>query len=747
MTIQIEKALLLAVKVGILLVLFAPLVVAQGSIFPYVVGKAIYIRGLIEVVFACWLILAMRSPQYRTPRSWVLWLFGMYLFVNLVAALAGVSFQRSFWGDYRRMGGVFDLTHWFAFAVVLVSVLRDARQWRWLLNANLGVSLFIAFLGLAQHYDIRVLDRFFWYLQPTGRVDITFGNPSYVAAYMLVNVFVALAFLTYSYQRLPLPSQSQTRARRRRSRLQSDSFQPGVVPWRAFWAIAAFVDLWALMLSGTRGAVIGLAVGLLVVGLGYVVWGNRRRVRLLIGVLIVTLLLAIPVLSLAQDTALFRKATQWNVMTQRFQRVITRGTDDPSIKLRLSAARAGLEAFGHRPVLGWGPENFVVAFDRYAVAEDFTAGTRLADQAHNKPIEELVTKGLMGFTAYALLLGWMGWILVRTVRENPEDRLFALFVGGALIAYLVQNLFLFDTPGTFLQLVLLLGWVAGREVFAGDESRPRSFRSPPGGASGATGSKDSPGYGRKTTEQTGFGAVLTWFSVWFQGTGINPTILIRTVTALIVVLMVAGLYFLNYLPYRAANVFPVKSASLDLFMTDAQRSFETFPPLATLPRQILFDTLNEHWDQVSTTGKNSLLPMLLVEGEKLIESEPENARLYLSVARLFQRAGPSAPEYLPVARRYVETAQELAPGILGTIDATMGQEVAEGSYAKALTMIYDYRGSDPIKAGNLSAIMNEAQNKLIGEIGIDEYMCRWAGKDDLTLEERALIECKEKSTS
>ena len=245
----------------------------------------------------------------------------------------------------------------------------------------------------------------------------------------------------------------------------------------------------------------------------------------------------------------------------------------------------------------------------------------------------------------------------------------------------------------------------------------------------------------------GIGGGVSRLRAWLESKGVKLTALVNVATVSILVLTVVAVYFLNYRPYRAAQLFPVQSTSLERFIADAQRSFETFPPLATLPRQVMFDTLLEHWERVGKSGEASLLRQLQAEGEEVLKSEPKNARLYLSVARLFQQAGPSAPAYVPLARHYVEVAQELAPGLLETIKVVISQEVAEEKYAEALTMIYDYRGTDPVKARHLSAIMNEAQNKLIGQIGIDEYMCRWAGKEDLTLEERDQIQCKEKPTS
>ena len=49
---QYHDALAGAVRVLLLLVCLAPLVVSPPTLFPFVVGKALFARGLIEVAFA-----------------------------------------------------------------------------------------------------------------------------------------------------------------------------------------------------------------------------------------------------------------------------------------------------------------------------------------------------------------------------------------------------------------------------------------------------------------------------------------------------------------------------------------------------------------------------------------------------------------------------------------------------------------------------------------------------------------------
>ncbi|MSQ22516.1 MAG: hypothetical protein EXR53_04310 [Dehalococcoidia bacterium] len=725
---QVNKGLLLAIKLGALLILLTPLVVTQSTLFPYVVGKSTYSRALIEIALACWIALALRQPSYRPQRSLVLWLFGIYLVGSFVAALVGVSFQRSFWGDYRRMGGVFDLAHWVALAIMLASVFKQQRDWHWLLNSNLGLSLVVALLGLAQHYRIPVFDSVPWYLRTTaaanfGRVDITFGNATYVGAYMLVNVFLALGFLAGSARPLPQQARRQTGRDRRGRRGRERQAMPPMWPWWAFWTATALLDLWVLTLSGTRGAVVGLVAGLIVAGIGYLVWGRRARMKLLVGTLIAVPILLAVALPLWRDTLLFKNLARSNVTAERFQRLLDQGSKDASITSRFSTTKAGIRAFSRAPIFGWGPENFAVAFDRYANTQETSLQSQLADQAHNKPVEELVTKGIVGFAAYTILLGWMIWVLIRVVRREQEGRPFTILLGAGLIAYVVQDLFLFDTPGTFLQFILLLGWVASAEA---------PMAAQPTTAKGTRRAVQSPDPGRAKERSILAGGIV---SPWMQWAA----------TVAVFLLGVASLYLFVYRPYRAAQLMPVQSASVTEFLGEAQRSFQTFPPLATLGRQILFDTLAENLLRIPKEQRTSILNKLESDAKAALLSEPQNARLRLGLAELYQLS--EDPSYLLLARSHVDAAQKLAPQLLGTLTAAIEQEAAEGQYAQALTMTFQYMGKDPARQRALSDLMNRLQRLLGAQIGAEEYLCRWAGKDTLTLEERANIQCDQKPTS
>ena len=62
-----DDLLVCVIQAGIVLLLLTPFVVSPRTVFPFVVGKALYSRSLIEVVFVFWTLLALFHPRYRPP--------------------------------------------------------------------------------------------------------------------------------------------------------------------------------------------------------------------------------------------------------------------------------------------------------------------------------------------------------------------------------------------------------------------------------------------------------------------------------------------------------------------------------------------------------------------------------------------------------------------------------------------------------------------------------------------------------
>ena len=423
---QIERALVTTTRVLVGLVLLTPLVVMSDpfprTFFPFIVGKALYARTMIELAFAAWVLLAIRCPEYRLPRSRLAALVGLYLLAMALATLAGVSPERSVWSNYERMMGLFDTAHWMLLIVVAAAVFRSWADWRTLLNVNVAVGLTIGLIGLAERFAFAPVVDVFHFLgggqAATGRLGVTLGNPTYVGAYFLVNTIIAAGLLGQSYLKpRAAPDPRPARRRRRRSRREAE---PQVVSretlLRVFWAAAVALGLAMVLLSGTRGALAGLAAAVGCFAVAYALWGRLPAVKYAcIAVAAVGLLLGASLI-FGSGTPVVKSLAERSVMVERISRI---GLDDGSIRGRLDSTRLGLRAAAARPLTGWGPENFTVAYDLYLAPETIGGGGASFDQAHNKIVEELTTKGAIGFLVYMAVWACAALVIVRRARAQP----------------------------------------------------------------------------------------------------------------------------------------------------------------------------------------------------------------------------------------------------------------------------------------------------------------------------------------
>ena len=186
-----SPALAVTFRAGLIFLLLVPLVITPQTLSPFLLGKALYARALIEIITALWIFGLLWKVAPRPPRSWVLLAFAAYVIIATVSAFWGVSFTRSIWSTYVRMTGVWDLFHWLLLVAVASAVIGSLKDWRTIINCNLGVALFLCLLALAQSAGFST----------QCRVTAALGHPSYLAAILVVTTTLAVGLLVQSFLR------------------------------------------------------------------------------------------------------------------------------------------------------------------------------------------------------------------------------------------------------------------------------------------------------------------------------------------------------------------------------------------------------------------------------------------------------------------------------------------------------------------------------------------------------------------
>ena len=660
----------------IALLLLTPLVISPGAFAHFSVSKAVYARTIIEVLGVVWVLLMLKSPRFRPAHSWVILAFTGYVAASFLAAVWGVNTTHSIWSTFDRMTGVFDWAHWLLLAVVLMSVVRSRVGWWLLLNGMLGITLVLSLIASTQVWGLSFIPA----IIAKCRVDATLGNPSYLAPLLVMSVLVAAGLFTRSLSSGTQPQDGDLQT------TSLDQTLPQILPqilpgflnniqaWRIFWlAVITFGSL-VLVYTGTRGAVVGLAAGALAVPVAIFIWGNRGALRP-VTLASAGVMLTVGALFAVDHTLGLPAATNCGdyTATARITDLAETGINDSSLALRLSSARAGLLGFLDRPILGWGPENFGYAFDQHVEPQIFQQGSFVMDKAHNQVIEEFTTKGLVGGLAFLAMWAALVWAVVRR-RRPVQEEILAYAILGALTAYFVQNLFLFDTPSALLWWVILAAWVAWQEKET--PSRDREAQ--------ANNSIWRPGYLRPAALKIG---AMAFPKKWVRNTA--PLVLLG--------LLAISVYQFNWQPHLAAYRFGQSSQHAmphDERLALAQQSFATFPQMANQPRRLMLLNMLRNWEYLDAEERGRGIEFFAAEGGIALREDSHNAPMLITAILFMQSTGPSV-EVLASVQPMLQRLEKIAPNRPETHQLLANQALLEGRYAEALEITSRYQDRAP----------------------------------------------------
>ena len=652
-----------AVRAGVALVLLTPLVTAPWTLYPFSVGKALYARVLIALVFALWVALALARPRWRPPPSALLAALGAGLAASVLSAWFGISPQQSFWSTYTRMEGIVNAAHWVAFAVVVASVARTGADWTRLLNVNLGVGLAVSVFAIARYAAPEAPLPFPFREGYWPRIGASAGNPILLGAYLQAIALLAAGFLVRSCcaaaPSAPVPAPRAGRETRRRGARRARKAPTRPAPgdgWglRLFWAATACSALAGLSLTGSLGALAGLSAGAGAACALYALFGRSRRSRRLglsglgaLGACVLALALVLALRS-AGGEAPTPTADPGRPHREQGARPALRGGNvlleratsaewvGFTLGNRLRIWESGLRAFAERPLLGWGPENYFVASARHISPPGRRA--KVQYHAHNLAVGEAAGKGAVGLAAWLALWALTALAALRAARriDDARERALAVFAAAALAGWFVQGQTSFYSAGSWLQHMLLLGFLARLEA---------AMRG------------DAPAPGRLAALLSRFRArapsaarVLARFRV---ATGAAALALAAASLA-----SSAAIHAGAAAMWRADHRGP--------FIAELRRAIGAFEPLATGPRVVLFNNLALNWDVLARTRPAEaarLLALADAEARAALAAQPESWVLHHALARLYLKAAGAYPDYAARAQRHLDRSLVLAPNL------------------------------------------------------------------------------------
>ncbi|TSC96054.1 MAG: TPR Domain containing protein [Parcubacteria group bacterium Athens1014_10] len=484
---KLTKILVNIIKIGVLIILFLPLVISANFFFPFVVLRNFLFRTIAEIIFVLYLILAVYNPAYRPKfKNKIVLAVIIFFIVLFLACLFGADFKNSIWGNYERMNGLFHSLHLVLYFFVLVNVFKNKKDWQDFFTFSIFTSLLMSFICLAQYFQVPFL------MKSSGgdRLTGTLGNATYLAAYYIFHLFLiyyffakeklfSLKFFIYSvltfdliliineiYLRLSVKSPGIITQVFQYSKL----FIPFLILQIFIFSFFFFKSRQKLLLkiflaslfifeffiffgAQTRGAVLGLLAGILFYIFFVVYSGQKKQKIFASSFLILIIVFSLFIYSNKDSKWLGEKAPVLLRLTTISPKSITGES-------RLLTWEASWKGWLERPLLGYGLENYNVVFNKYFPAAIFRdQGSQIwFDKAHNIIFDIGATSGFIGLFSYLAIFIFAFFYLKKVYRKNKDFNESVLF-GSLLIAYFGQNFFVFDTLNTEILFYLILGFI------------------------------------------------------------------------------------------------------------------------------------------------------------------------------------------------------------------------------------------------------------------------------------------------
>ncbi len=383
----------------------------------------------------------------RGPVALPFWLLVALLGIFSLATIFSLDPRFSFWSSPYRGGGFLTFGLCIMFAILLFLILRK-RDWQKIIDFTLAVGALVALIAIFQKLGL-----FSEYMIAyTWRPVSTMGGPIFLALYLVLLVFLSLAFgIT-------------TKGKK-----------------KIFYFSCLILLFIGILLAATRAIFLGLGIGFLFFIFFYPVRSisNERYskkivwLKILTGVILISGILGIFWL---RDRPQFVQTLEENkIFGATFERSWQILGGESSITKYIIRSRGGgwqvlFEGIKDRPLLGYGPENLSIAFDKYY--DSSLPGIRKGpggsggwwDRGHSFIFDISISAGIPALIIYLSLFGVLFWQLQKIKRNQRQSAIISenqnpIIAHGlqtTFIGYLTANLFSFDVFATYLISFLLI---------------------------------------------------------------------------------------------------------------------------------------------------------------------------------------------------------------------------------------------------------------------------------------------------
>jgi len=447
--------------VGFFLILMLPLLNLPPWFSPPGFGKTIVFRIILSILIFLfiWQILSKKHTNTfsaiaqnvldrKNKVFWPFWLLIVLLGVYFLATIFSLDPYFSLWGNPQRSGGFINFAFYIIFAILAFLIIKP-RDWKKIWTFSIIIGILVSIIAIFQQFGI--FTKILYTVE--RRPPSTIGGPIFLAIYLLLLSFLSLSF-----------------------GIKSRNLIKKLFYFSSFLLFIFVV----VFITQTRAVFIGLAIGSLWFLFAYPIRkspisdGSPSKKLILLKIIVGIILIGgvAGFYFLKTNPEIYK--SQPPFMTRAIDRILGISISEglKTAESRTSAWKVSLEGLKEKPILGYGPENFSIAFDKYY--DPTLPGIKRGpsgswyqwwDRAHNFIFDISVTAGIPALIIYLSLFGTLFWQLQKLKNQHKsagisinQCPIICHGIQATFIGYFVANFFSFDVFSTYLISFLLIGY-------------------------------------------------------------------------------------------------------------------------------------------------------------------------------------------------------------------------------------------------------------------------------------------------
>ncbi|MFC1653754.1 O-antigen ligase family protein, partial [Patescibacteria group bacterium] len=423
--------------------------------------KMLFVYACTAVIATAWISRMIIQKQVLINKTYLDLPIFLFLLSQLISTLISIDKHTSIFGYYTRFhGGLLSTISYIALYYAFVSNITKDKA-KMLLSSILYGAVAASLYAFPEHFGIspscKVIGSGWiatcWVQDVVTRVFGTFGQPNWLAAYLITLIFIPLAFLLNKSKKKNFFESSLTwtkaiKAKKKKSQKQSSTKK------LILWKLVFLLFLSVLIFTKSRSGILGFAIGMSIFSFLSLVSSRTKKktITILSGSFLFIFIVyflwgkgTVPQVDKYLFPAKKTSATQSATLVQETPKpkvgtvLDTGGTESGDI--RRIVWQGALEVWKNNPLFGTGVETFAYSYYNHRPAEhnltsewDF-----LYNKAHNEWLNHLANSGAFGLGSYLI---FMAFFFIWLIKNNSP--LNTAVISGS-IALAISNFFGFST--------------------------------------------------------------------------------------------------------------------------------------------------------------------------------------------------------------------------------------------------------------------------------------------------------------